>query len=68
MEINVLQGEREFGRDNVSLGKFHLMGIPPSPRGVPQIEVTFDIDSNGIINVAAKERGTGKKQTITILE
>jgi len=66
VEINVLQGEREFGRDNVSLGKFHLMGIPPSPRGVPQIEVTFDIDSNGIINVAAKDRGTGKKQTITI--
>jgi len=66
VEINVLQGEREFGRDNVSLGKFHLMGIPPSPRGVPQIEVTFDIDSNGIINVAAKDLGTGKKQTITI--
>jgi len=66
VEINVLQGEREFGRDNVSLGKFHLMGIPPAPRGVPQIEVTFDIDSNGIINVAAKDLGTGKKQTITI--
>jgi molecular chaperone DnaK len=66
VEINVLQGEREFGRDNVSLGKFHLMGIPPSPRGVPQIEVTFDIDANGIINVAAKDLGTGKKQTITI--
>jgi len=66
VEINVLQGEREFGRDNVSLGKFHLMGIPPSPRGVPQIEVTFDIDSNGIINVAAKDLGTGKKQAITI--
>jgi len=66
VEINVLQGEREFGRDNISLGKFHLMGIPPSPRGVPQIEVTFDIDSNGIINVAAKDLGTGKKQTITI--
>jgi molecular chaperone DnaK len=66
VEINVLQGEREFGRDNVSLGRFHLMGIPPSPRGVPQIEVTFDIDSNGIINVAAKDLGTGKKQTITI--
>jgi len=66
VEINVLQGEREFGRDNISLGKFHLMGIPPSPRGIPQIEVTFDIDSNGIINVAAKDLGTGKKQTITI--
>lgn len=66
VEINVLQGEREFGRDNISLGKFHLMGIPPSPRGVPQIEVTFDIDSNGMINVAAKDLGTGKEQTITI--
>ncbi|MBU1862191.1 MAG: molecular chaperone DnaK [Candidatus Omnitrophica bacterium] len=66
VEINVLQGEREFGRDNVSLGRFHLMGLPPAPRGVPQIEVTFDIDSNGIINVAAKDLGTGKKQTITI--
>jgi len=66
VEINVLQGEREFGRDNVSLGRFHLMGIPPSPRGIPQIEVTFDIDSNGIINVAAKDLGTGKKQAITI--
>jgi molecular chaperone DnaK len=66
VEINVLQGEREFGRDNVSLGRFHLMGIPPAPRGIPQIEVTFDIDSNGIINVAAKDLGTGKKQAITI--
>jgi molecular chaperone DnaK len=66
VEINVLQGEREFGRDNVNLGKFHLMGIPPAPRGIPQIEVTFDIDSNGIINVTAKDIGTGKKQTITI--
>jgi molecular chaperone DnaK len=66
VEINVLQGEREFARDNVNLGKFHLMGIPPSPRGIPQIEVTFDIDSNGIINVTAKDLGTGKKQTITI--
>jgi len=66
VEITVLQGEREFGKDNVSLGRFHLMGIPPAPRGVPQIEVTFDIDSNGIINVAAKDLGTGKKQTITI--
>jgi len=66
VEINVLQGEREFGRDNVNLGKFHLMGIPPAPRGIPQIEVTFDIDSNGIINVTAKDLGTGKEQTITI--
>jgi molecular chaperone DnaK len=66
VEINILQGEREFSRDNVSLGKFNLTGIPPSPRGVPQIEVSFDIDSNGIINVAAKDLGTGKKQTITI--
>ncbi len=66
VEINVLQGEREFTKDNVNLGKFHLMGIPPAPRGVPQIEVTFDIDSNGIINVAAKDLGTGKKQAITI--
>jgi len=66
VEINVLQGEREFGRDNVSLGRFHLVGLPPAPRGIPQIEVTFDIDSNGIINVAAKDLGTGKKQAITI--
>jgi molecular chaperone DnaK len=66
VEINVLQGEREFARDNVSLGRFHLMGIPPAPRGVPQIEVTFDIDSNGILNVAAKDLGTGKQQAITI--
>ena len=66
VEINVLQGEREFARDNVSLGRFHLMGIPPAPRGVPQIEVTFDIDSNGILNVTAKDLGTGKQQAITI--
>ncbi len=66
VEINVLQGEREFARDNTSLGRFHLMGIPPAPRGIPQIEVTFDIDSNGILNVAAKDLGTGKQQAITI--
>ncbi len=66
VEINVLQGEREFARDNASLGRFHLMGIPPAPRGVPQIEVTFDIDSNGILNVTAKDLGTGKQQAITI--
>jgi molecular chaperone DnaK len=66
VEINVLQGEREFARDNTSLGRFHLMGIPPAPRGVPQIDVTFDIDSNGILNVAAKDLGTGKQQAITI--
>ena len=66
VEINVLQGEREFARDNVGLGRFHLMGLPPAPRGVPQIEVTFDIDSNGILNVTAKDLGTGKQQAITI--
>jgi molecular chaperone DnaK len=66
VEINVLQGEREFARDNTSLGRFHLMGLPPAPRGIPQIEVTFDIDSNGILNVAAKDLGTGKQQAITI--
>jgi molecular chaperone DnaK len=66
VEINVLQGEREFARDNVSLGRFNLMGIPPAPRGIPQIEVTFDIDSNGILNVTAKDLGTGKQQAITI--
>jgi molecular chaperone DnaK len=66
VEINVLQGEREFARDNTSLGRFNLMGIPPAPRGVPQIEVAFDIDSNGILNVTAKDLGTGKQQAITI--
>jgi molecular chaperone DnaK len=66
VEINVLQGEREFARDNTSLGRFHLVGIPPALRGVPQIEVTFDIDSNGILNVTAKDLGTGKQQAITI--
>jgi len=66
VEINVLQGEREFARDSTSLGRFHLMDIPPAPRGVPQIEVTFDIDSNGILNATAKDMGTGKQQAITI--
>jgi molecular chaperone DnaK len=66
VEIHVVQGEREMAAYNTSLGKFHLMGIPPSPRGVPQIEVTFDIDANGIMNVSAKDLGTGKEQRITI--
>ncbi len=66
VEINVLQGEREFAAQNKSLGKFQLTGIPPAPRGVPQIEVTFDIDANGIVNVSAKDLGTNKEQKITI--
>jgi len=66
VEIHVLQGERPMARDNRTLGKFHLVGIPPAPRGVPQIEVTFDIDANGIVNVQAKDLGTGKEQKITI--
>ena len=66
VEIKVLQGEREMARDNKTLGVFHLVGIPPAPRGVPQIEVTFDIDANGILNVFAKDLGTGKEQKITI--
>jgi molecular chaperone DnaK len=64
--IHVLQGERPMAADNVSLGQFNLVGIPPAPRGVPQIEVTFDIDSSGIINVSAKDLGTGKEQKMTI--
>jgi len=64
--INVLQGERAMAKDNVSLGQFNLGGIPPAPRGVPQIEVTFDIDANGILNVTAKDLGTGKEAKITI--
>ena len=66
VDINVLQGERQFARDNKSLGQFRLDGIPPAPRGIPQIEVTFDIDANGIVNVSAKDLGTGKEQHITI--
>jgi molecular chaperone DnaK len=66
VEVHVLQGERSMARDNRTLGKFHLVGIPPAPRGVPQIEVTFDIDANGIVNVSAKDLGTGKEQKITI--
>ena len=66
VEIHVLQGEREFSRDNRTLGRFHLDGIPPAPRGMPQVEVTFDIDANGILNVLAKDKGTNKEQTIRI--
>jgi molecular chaperone DnaK len=66
VEVHVLQGERSMARDNRTLGKFHLIGLPPAPRGVPQIEVTFDIDANGIVNVSAKDLGTGKEQKITI--
>jgi molecular chaperone DnaK len=66
VEIHVMQGERKFAKDNRSLGTFKLDGLPPAPRGVPQIEVTFDIDANGILNVSAKDKGTGKQQKITI--
>ena len=66
VEVHVLQGEREMAAGNRALGKFHLVGIPPAPRGVPQVEVTFDIDANGIVNVSAKDLGTGKEQAITI--
>ncbi|MEE1187196.1 MAG: molecular chaperone DnaK [Acutalibacteraceae bacterium] len=66
VEVHVLQGEREFAKDNKTLGVFHLDGIAPAPRGIPQIEVTFDIDANGIVNVSAKDLGTGKEQSITI--
>jgi molecular chaperone DnaK len=66
VDIHVLQGEREFAKDNKTLGRFELSGIPPAPRGVPQIEVTFDIDANGIVHVTAKDKGTGKEQDITI--
>jgi molecular chaperone DnaK len=66
VEIRVLQGEREMAKDNKPIGVFHLVGIPPAPRGVPQVEVTFDIDANGILNVSAKDLGTGKEQKITI--
>ncbi len=66
VEVHVLQGERPMARDNRTLGRFHLIGLPPAPRGVPQIEVTFDIDANGIVNVSAKDLGTGQEQKITI--
>jgi molecular chaperone DnaK len=66
VEIHVLQGEREFARDNMTLGRFFLEGIPPAPRGMPQIEVAFDIDANGIVSVSAKDLGTGKEQSIRI--
>ncbi|MEE8525600.1 MAG: molecular chaperone DnaK [Thermoanaerobaculia bacterium] len=66
VEVHVLQGERPMARDNRTLGKFHLVGLPPAPRGLPQVEVTFDIDANGIVNVSAKDLGTGKEQKITI--
>ena len=66
VDIHVVQGERQFARDNKTLGQFRLDGIPPARRGVPQIEVTFDIDANGIVNVSAKDLGTGKEQHITI--
>ncbi|HSB63229.1 MAG TPA: Hsp70 family protein, partial [Thermoanaerobaculia bacterium] len=66
VEVHVLQGEREMAGDNKLLGVFSLVGIPPAPRGMPQVEVTFDIDANGILNVSAKDRGTGKEQKITI--
>jgi molecular chaperone DnaK len=66
VEVHVLQGERQMSRDNRTLGRFHLVGLPPAPRGVPQIEVSFDIDANGIVNVTAKDVATGKEQKITI--
>src|SRR5688500_8832119 len=66
VEVHVLQGERPMARDNRTLGKFHLTGLPPAPRGMPQIEVTFDIDANGIVNVSAKDNATQKEQKITI--
>jgi molecular chaperone DnaK len=66
VEVHVLQGERQMARDNRTLGRFQLVGLPPAPRGVPQIEVTFDIDANGIVNVSAKDVATGKEQKITI--
>ncbi len=62
----MLQGERPMARDNRTLGRFHLVGLPPAPRGVPQVEVAFDIDANGIVNVTAKDKATGKEQKITI--
>src|SRR5207245_2796856 len=66
VEVHVLQGEREMARDNRTLGRFHLDGIPPAPRGMPQIEVTYDLDANGILNVKAQDKGTGREQSVTI--
>src|SRR6266403_2460243 len=66
VEIHVLQGERPMAKDHRTIGRFHLDGIPPAPRGIPQIEVTFDIDANGILKVTAKDKATGKSQNITI--
>ncbi len=66
VEIHILQGERPMAADNRTLGRFHLDGIPPAPRGIPQVEVTFDIDANGILHVAAKDKATGKEQSIRI--
>src|SRR5207302_7941021 len=66
VEIHVLQGEREMASDNKSLGRFHLTGLPPAPRGIPQIEVIFDIDANGILNVTAKDKATNKESKVTI--
>src|SRR5213075_2960895 len=66
VEVHVLQGERQMARDNRTLGRFHLTGLPPAPRGVPQIEVAFDIDANGIVSVTAKDTASGKEQSITI--
>ena len=66
VEIHILQGERQMANDNKTLGRFHLDGIPPAPRGMPQIEVVFDVDANGILNVSAKDKATGKEQRIRI--
>jgi len=66
VEIHILQGERPMAKDNKTIGRFHLDGLPPSPRGVPQVEVTFDIDANGILHVSAKDKATGKEQKIRI--
>ena len=66
VEIHVLQGERPLAKDNKTIGRFHLDGLPPAPRGVPQIEVSFDIDANGILKVSAKDKATGKEQSIRI--
>jgi len=66
VEVHVLQGERSMAKDNRTMGRFHLTGLPPAPRGMPQVEVTFDIDANGIVNVMATDKATGKEQKITI--